>query len=78
MGQESVVKNRWVVVLESMLDDREVPPGNWWSVAREALAMLGQARKPIADYTERLKAETERARADPAESVEDRWWAKCN
>jgi hypothetical protein len=32
---------RVVAALERMLSDEDVAPGNWWSVGREALAMLG-------------------------------------
>ena len=43
--------------LERMLPDQEVPPGNWWSVGREALAMLGLMEP---QYQARLDSETRR------------------
>lgn len=39
--------------LESMLDDPEVTPGNWWSVGKEALAMLAKTDA----YRDRCEAE---------------------
>ena len=59
-----------------VLGDEEVPPGNWWPVGKEALGVLGHAWKPIADYTEKLEAETERILADPSASPQHRWWAE--
>jgi hypothetical protein len=35
-----------VLALEAMLTEHATPPGNWWSVAREALAMLGELSLP--------------------------------
>ena len=63
--------------LESMLDDDEAPPGNWWwSVGREALAMLGSMYPPLANYQTRLEAETQRVFSNADASVEDRRWAE--
>src|SRR5258707_1157979 len=56
---------RTVRALESMLGDREVPPGNWWSVGKEALAMLASMQPSVADYEARLIAETQRLLLDP-------------
>jgi hypothetical protein len=67
---------RAVKALESMLDDDEVPPGNWWSAGREALAMLGSMRPPAANYKMRLDAETQRVFSNADATVEDRRWAK--
>jgi HEAT repeat protein len=67
---------RAVRALESRLDDDEVPPGNWWSVGREALAMLGSMHPPLANYTMRLDEETQRVFSDTDATVEDRRWAK--
>jgi HEAT repeat protein len=68
---------RTVQALESMLGDREVPPGNWWSVGKEALAMLANMQPPVADYEARLVAEAQRLLSDPNATVEDRRWAEC-
>lgn len=67
---------RGVRALESMLDDHETPPGNWWSVGREALAMLGRMRPLVAGYADRLAEAVRAVHADPAASAEDRRWAK--
>ena len=64
-----------VPALVSMLDDNSVPPGNWWSVGREALAMLGTLDPPETIYKIRLIQETQRVRTDPEASPEDRRWA---
>jgi HEAT repeat protein len=66
---------RTVQALESMLEDHEVPPGNWWSVGKEALAMLAHMQPPVADYEVRLMAERERVLSDPNATSEDRRWA---
>jgi HEAT repeat protein len=68
---------RTVQALESMLGDHEVPPGNWWSVGKEALAMLANIQPPVSDYEARLKAETQRVFSDPDASAEDRRWAEA-
>jgi len=67
---------RTVQALESMLEDREVPPGNWWSVGKEALTMLANMQPPVADYEARLVAEAQRLLSDPNATVEDRRWAE--
>lgn len=76
LGQSCRGEPRAIRALESMLGDKEVPPGNWWAVGKEALGVLGHAWKPIADYTEKLEAETERILADPSASPQHRWWAE--
>jgi hypothetical protein len=63
--------------LETLLSDQAVPPGNWWSVAREALAMLGNLNPPEDRYEQQLEQEIERIRNDPGASPEDRRWAEC-
>ena len=68
---------RTVQALESMLEDHEVPPGNWWSVGKEALAMLAGMQPPVADYEAKLKAETERVLSDSNATAEDRRWANA-
>lgn len=67
---------RVVPALESMLNDHAIPPGNWWSVGREALAMLGHLDPPEADYRERLANATQLVLEDPNSSPEDRHWAE--
>jgi hypothetical protein len=59
-----------------VLGDREVPPGNWWSVGKEALAMLANMQPPATDYEAKLVAETQRLLSDPNASLEDRRWAE--
>jgi HEAT repeat protein len=63
---------RVIDALERMLPDEEVPPGNWWSVGKEALAMLGQFEPR---YQAKLDAETQRVLSDPNSSPEDLRWA---
>jgi hypothetical protein len=67
---------RVVPALKAMLTDREVAPGNWWSVGREALAMLGNLDPPEADFREQLDREIERVIGDADASAEDRRWAE--
>jgi HEAT repeat protein len=62
-----------VEALEKMLRDEEKPPGAWWSVGREALAMLGDLRP---EYHERVAAETARVLHDQNSTPEDRFWAE--
>jgi HEAT repeat protein len=63
---------RVVEALERMLSDQEVTPGNWWSVGREALAMLGHFDPK---YRAELDSETERVLGEPNSSPEDLRWA---
>jgi HEAT repeat protein len=65
-----------VAALESVLSDDAIPPGNWWSVGREALAMLGRLDPPESRYQEQLDREIQRVRSDPDASPEDRRWAE--
>ncbi len=65
--------SRAIEALEKMLPDEEVPPGNWWSVGREALAMLGKLEPR---YQGKLDSETQRVLSDPNSSPEDLRWAK--
>lgn len=66
---------RAVRALESVLNDNETPSGNWWSVAKEALGMLGSMHPPVADYAARLAVETQRVFDDPNATEADRRWA---
>jgi HEAT repeat protein len=64
-----------VAALEKMYSDEAIAPGqNYWSVGREALAMLGCPANP--GYARRLKEEIDRVRNDPNASEEDRSWAE--
>jgi len=62
-----------VNALERMLSNNEVPPGNWWSVGREALGRLGELEPK---FEEELDLETQRVLLDPNSSPEDRRWAE--
>ena len=62
---------------EALLTDDAVPPGNWWSVGREAIAMLGALDPPSVDYTHELATEIQLIRDNPNASAEDRGWADC-
>ncbi|MGA2879056.1 MAG: HEAT repeat domain-containing protein [Bryobacteraceae bacterium] len=64
---------RVIEALERMLPDKEVPPGNWWSVGREALAMLGNLD---AQYGAKLDRETEQVLRDSNSSPENLRWAE--
>ena len=55
---------RLIEALKRMIPDNEVAPG-WWSVGREALAMLGQLDP---NYGAKLDAETRRVLSDPSSS----------
>ena len=68
---------RAVRALESVLDDRSTPPGNWWSVGKEALAMLANLRLTQNPYRDKLNVDAQEILADPAATAEDRRWAKC-
>jgi HEAT repeat protein len=65
-----------IPALEAMLSDHAVPPGNWWSVAREALAMLGELDPPEERYRDQLAHEIQRVVDDSNASPEDRRWVK--
>ncbi len=67
---------RAVPALEAMLHDDNTPPGNWWSIAREALAMLGNLDPPESKYRDQLSTEIQRVLVDPNASEEDRRWAE--
>ncbi len=64
---------RIIEALEGMLPDAEVPSGNWWSVGREALAMLGTLNQR---YGGKLDDETGRVLSNPNSSPEDLRWAE--
>lgn len=57
--------------LESLLNDNEAPPDGWWSVGREALAMLEHHPK----WEHHLAAEIDKVLADPVASELQRRWA---
>jgi HEAT repeat protein len=63
--------------LESILADDAAPPGNWWSVGHEALAMLAHYCPPERQFEDQLVIEIQRIKDDPAASPEDRRWADC-
>ncbi|MGA2434416.1 MAG: HEAT repeat domain-containing protein [Bryobacteraceae bacterium] len=65
-----------IPALDALLSDQAVPPGNWWSIAREALAMLGNLNPPEDRYRDQLAQEIERMINDPGASPEDRRWAE--
>jgi hypothetical protein len=76
LGGSCLGEVRGLQALESVLDDGETPPGNWWPVGKEALAML--AKYPSAgDYRMRLAVERQRIGSDPTATPEDRRWAEC-
>jgi hypothetical protein len=60
--------------LETVLGDIEVAPG-WWSVGREAEALLAGLRADEAAH-DRLQAEIRQIQADPNATPEDRRWAE--
>lgn len=72
-GPRGIADPRIVEALEKMLSDAEVAPGNWWSVGREALAMLGHVDSK---YGAQLDSETERVLNDSNSSPEDLRWAE--
>jgi len=76
LGSSCLGDARAVQALESMLDDDQIPPGDWWSVGKEAFAMLGSMHPPVADYKRRLAAETQRILASVNVTAEDRRWAE--
>ena len=67
-----------VSALEARLADDAVPSGNWWSIAREALAMLGGMNPAMEQYQERLAREAQRVLDDPNSSRVDRRWAESH
>ena len=62
-----------IEALTRMLPDDEVAPGNWWSVGREALAMLGELDP---EYRTKLDREIGLVRSNPNATPEDRRWAE--
>jgi len=67
---------RAVQALESVLVDGETPPGNWWPVGKEALAMLANLPTLRDRYKPILAAERHRIQSDPNATDEDRRWAE--
>lgn len=63
-------------LLESVLDDAETPPGNWWPVGKEALAMLSAWDAPRGPWYQRMKNEAARILADEQAKPDDRRWAE--
>ena len=76
-GYASSYDPRAIPALESVLHDDEcASPDRWWSVAKEALAMLGQyIEPPIKKYRDLLQHEVARVKADPDASKQDKFWA---
>jgi HEAT repeat protein len=72
-GPRGLADPRIVEALQKMLSDAEVAPGNWWSVGREALAMLGQLEPK---YRTEPVSETKRVLRNQKSSPEDRRWAE--
>ena len=66
---------RAVRALEGVLGDGEVPPGTWWSVGREALAMLGGLRFAGNPYRGLLAEAARRVLGDAGAGEEERRWA---
>ena len=64
---------RIIEALERTVADEAVPPGNWWSVGKEALAMLGPLDPK---YRDELNREKQQILNDPASSPEDLRWAR--
>jgi hypothetical protein len=64
---------RVIRALQAALNDEEIPPGNWWSVGREALAMLGDLAP---EYSAQLDEEIRRVLNDANSSPEDLRWAE--
>ena len=65
--------NRVIEALEPLLSDEEMPPGNWWPVGKEALAMLGRMEPR---YSAKLACETKRILSDSTSTPEDLRWAE--
>lgn len=76
LGRSCRADLRAIRALESVLDDTATPPGNWWSVGKEALAMLASERQAVNPYHERLMNERERILGDPNATREDHNWAE--
>ena len=72
-GPRGSADPRVVEALERMLSDEEIAPGSWWSVGKEALAMLGHFDSK---YGAQLDSETERVLGNPNSSPEDLRWAE--
>ncbi len=66
---------RAVQALEPLLLDGEAPPGNWWPVGREALAVLAAMPAAPDHYRASLASELRRILADPDAPAELRRWA---
>lgn len=67
---------RVVPALERMLTDHAIPPGDFWSISREALSMLAGLDPPEAPYADQLNDEINRVIADPKSTAADRRWAE--
>jgi hypothetical protein len=61
--------------LEPKLTDQSMHPG-WWSVAREALAVLGTSAPSGSQYQQQFDHELARVSSDVNVSPEDRRWAE--
>lgn len=62
-----------IEALEQVLNDDEVAPGDWWSVGREALAMLGHF---VPRYRSLAEQEIGMVLQNPHASLEDKRWAE--
>ncbi len=71
-GKKNAINPRIIDALRKMLPDKEIPPGNWWSVGREALAMLGDLER---EFRIEVQSEIERILSDGKAAPEDLRWA---
>jgi len=65
-----------VTPLETMLSDHHSLNEKWWTVAREALAMLGQLSPPIPKWKEQFRQELRQATETVDATAEDHRWAQ--
>ncbi|MCW5966809.1 MAG: HEAT repeat domain-containing protein, partial [Bryobacterales bacterium] len=77
LGGSGLSDIRAIQALESVLDDTAIPQGNWWSVGREALAMLGTALPPIGNYRQLLEEATQQVLQNPAATASEHRWAEA-
>jgi len=65
-----------IAPLEAMLSDHHSLNETWWTVAREALAMLGQLVPPVPKWNDRFRQELTQATEAVDATAEDRRWAQ--
>ena len=65
-----------ISALEKMLADNSVYMGGWWSVSKEALAILGWPSGSESRHAQQFQTELDRISNDSAASEEDRRWAE--